>query len=146
MGVIASIVFLALEIRQNTVTARASAYQAIGIATASLLSSDSHDEQFVLASLKTADELTALDWARLRLSRLAYSRLGETIILQVEQGLLPPDAVERLGYQTWKTWRQSPIGACLWPSVSRSASETFRQFVEDGPEPITIDCTQFDEL
>ncbi len=34
LGVVASLIFVGYEIRQNTIAARAAAYQAIGIATA----------------------------------------------------------------------------------------------------------------
>jgi hypothetical protein len=61
IAVVASLVFVGYEIRQNTVTARAAAYQAIGVATATAFDSWAHDEQLVLISYKSADELSAAD-------------------------------------------------------------------------------------
>ena len=47
LGVIASMVFVGLEIRQSNVQARAAAYQAIGIASAEAHDNWAHDRQFI---------------------------------------------------------------------------------------------------
>ena len=144
--VVASMVFVGLEIRQNTVAARSAAYQAIGIATASAFDNMAHDRQFLISTRKEAAAMDTADWLQLGNKATTFARLGETVLLQVEQGLLPPDAIERLGYAGWKTVfddPRNPKNACLWPLIRPGVSEAFRQFVEEGRDPDAIDCSGF---
>ena len=60
LGVIASLLFVGFEIRQNTMVARASAYQAIGVATAATL---------------TARRTTRSGWRLYRRRRTLWMRL-----------------------------------------------------------------------
>ena len=94
LGVIASLAFVGLQVRQSNIQARAAAYQEIGIATA-----DWHqgmDETLLRLSREAeyAEAITrwdAMDWEAYSRKWLAGVRLGETVLLQVEQGLLEPD-------------------------------------------------------
>ena len=93
IGVIAGIAFLAFELRQNTISARATAFQQLGIATSEIWYSMARDRE--LNDLVTGPESTE-DYFNLSESdrRLIQSytvgnlRLFETVYLQVEQGLL----------------------------------------------------------
>ncbi len=98
VAIVASLLFLALEIRQSNLQARAAAYQAIGIATAAAFDSLAHDREFLILAQKAADAMDKADWGQYAAKMTVFARLGETVLLQVEQGLLPPDAMERLGY------------------------------------------------
>lgn len=86
-GVIASLAFVGLQIRQSNIQARAAAYQAIGIATSG-------------------------DWERWERLLSADLRMLETVLLQVDQGLLPQNAITRLGYN-WgpilSNWLRVPL-------------------------------------
>ncbi len=144
VAIVASLIFLALEIRQSNVQARAAAYQAIGIATAAAFDSWAHDQQFITLNQKKADDMDASDWTRYATKMKVFARLGETVLLQVEQGLLPPDAMERLGYRTWMTFLEGPKTACVWPSIRPAVSTSFREFVEGAQRGDGIDCTSFD--
>ena len=73
-----------------------------------------------------------------------YARLAETVLLQIEQGLLPPDAMERLGYRGWAGILESQKRACVWPLIRPGVSTSFREYVEGAQEPSTIDCSGFD--
>ena len=115
--VVLSLAFVGYEIRQNTIASRAAAYQAIGIAGADALDSWAHDEQLWRLQLKKADDMKAADWERFALKMKVFARLGETVHLQVEQGLLPPDAMERLGYRGWVDFLKYPKTACIWPLI-----------------------------
>ena len=144
LAVVASLLFLAYEIRQNTVAARAAAYQAIGIATASAFDSKAHDPEYLMLELKPADKMNVIEWSQYAAKMTVLARLGETVLLQVEQGLLPVDAMQRLGYSGWTTILQYPKGACVWLLIRPEVSNSFREFVESAQEANTIDCSSFD--
>ena len=150
LGVIASMVFVGFEIRQSNIQARAAAYQAIGIATAAAFDSQAHDREYLMAVTKGAATMDTNDWRQLHNKFTVFARLGETVLLQVEQGLLDEDAMERLGYGGWRDIfqplaprYQGPTYACIWPLIRPGVSESFRQFVEEGQDPNAIDCSEF---
>ena len=141
--VVASLVFVGLEIRQSNVQARAAAYQAIGIATAAAFDNMAHDRQFLISTRKEAAAMDTTDWRQFGNKVTTFARLGETVLLQVEQGLLPPDAMERLGYVGWESILEAPKYACVWPLIRPGVSASFRQFVEGERYPNAIDCSEF---
>jgi len=64
----------------------------------------------------------------------------ETILLQVEQGLLPPDTMVRLGYD-WGPALSAPDFACLWPELGEHLGASVRQLIEDiTPEADRFVC------
>lgn len=143
LGVIASLLFVGFEIRQNTIAARASAYQSIGVATAEVYDNATHDPEWLVSVQKTPEAMDATDWTRFRYWMTAFARLGETVLLQVEQGLLPPDAMERLGYGGWATIADNPKVWCVWPEIRQEVSNSFREYVERSQDLSTIDCNAF---
>lgn len=100
VGVVVSLVFVGLELRENRIAARAAAYQEIGIAQADLWIGRAHDRELndVIGRL-AAD---SLDWSSVSDSDLALARaygigvfrLYETVFLQVEEGLLEEEAMD----------------------------------------------------
>ena len=79
-----------------------------------------------------------------------FARLGETTLLQVEQELLPEDAMERLGLSGWRdifdpsaSNYAGPKIACVWPLIRPEVSDSFRKFVEEGRDLNAIDCSEF---
>lgn len=145
VGVIVSLAFVGLEIRQNTVAARAAAYQAVGSATAESWLSISEDprrsdlfhvEQFDSVAVS---EWSDADWAQVYSIWTAWLRNAEVLALQVEQGLLPPDAMNDLGYQPGPhNAFPSPVLECLWPRISRRLGPTLRD--EYLSTAFSIDC------
>ena len=144
LGVIASLLFVGYEIRNNTIAARASAYQAIGVATADVFKSATHDREWLLAIQKAPEDMDTTDWMQYHSYRSTFARLAETVLLQIEQGLLPPDAMERLGYSGWISSLQYSKSACVWPVVRSSVSTSFREYVESAQDPSNVDCSSFD--
>ena len=142
LGVIASMIFVGLEIRQSNVQARAAAYQAIGIATAAAFDNAAHVRQFS-GNSKGAAAMDSPDWRHWTLKLTTFARLGETVLLQVEQGLLPSDAMERLGYSGWQGIFDEPTESCVWPLIRPGVSASFREYVEEGKDPNAIDCSEF---
>jgi hypothetical protein len=145
LGVIASLAFVGAEISQNTVAARAAAYQAIGIATSESWLSISEDprrsdlfhvEQFDTGAVA---EWNDADWAQVYSIWTAWIRNAEVLALQVEQGLLPPDAMDDLGYRPGPHAAfPSPALECLWPRISRRLGPTMRD--EYPATAFSIDC------
>ena len=101
LAVVASLVFVGLQIRQSNIQARGAAYQAIGIATSQYHANvdDRTIRLFTEANYPIAFELwTLADWDRYYRSQLAGLRMVETLLLQVEQGVLDANALDQLGY------------------------------------------------
>ena len=119
LAVVASMVFVGLEIRQNTIASRAAAYQAIGIATATVIDNMAHDRDFLIATEgKGPSAMDTTDWRQRAKKLEALARLAETVLIQVDQGLLRPDAIERLGYAAgWEGVLDEPTEACVWPLI-----------------------------
>ena len=134
IGFIASMVFVGLEIRTSNLQARAAAYQTIGIAT-SEFHRDFDDRLNRLWTEGGYPEATARwalqDWEANSRMWTADLRMVETILLQVEQGLLPDDAMERLGYNWGPALGRSDF-ACLWPQLRLQVGSEVRRRIEGG--------------
>ena len=134
-SVIVSLIFIGLEFRQNTIAMRASAYQELGLATANILFSQSLDPEILSgygAGNEGLEEFQALptDLAvRTRQSMRGTLRVYETIYLQVQLGLLEPEALDYLGWGTYKNnaWLKN-----LWPILNYDMSDEFIQHIEDS--------------
>lgn len=142
-GVVASLAFVGLQIRQSNIQARAAAYQAIGIATSEFHRSfDARMNRLTTESeYPEAVKRWALeDWERMERMFTADLRMLETILLQVDQGLLPFDATTRLGYN-WGPVLSNPAMACLWPELRTRVGPSVRKFIEDStPEAQRLPC------
>ena len=143
LGVIASMAFVGLQIRDSNVQARAAAYQAIGIATSEFHRSfDSRMNRLTTEAAypEAVQKWSLADWETVRRMWLADLRMLETILLQVDQGLLPPDAMSRLGYN-WGAVLKDPDIACLWPELETRVGSGVRQYIEDStPEADRAVC------
>ncbi len=96
----ASMVFVGLEIRQGNLQARAAAYQAIGIATAEF--HRKFDERLARLAVESRDpgriaNWSEADWESYYRNWLESMRLFETMLIQIEQGILPANSLDRLG-------------------------------------------------
>lgn len=144
LAVVVSLVFVGLEIRQNNRLAQAAAYQAIGIATSDAWFELGRDDEMVrLYYLTPLDSLDATAWLKLYADWTAHVRLVETLLLQVEQDLLPPDAMQRLGYAEFNDILSDPVFACLWPSIRRTVSSSLISYIEGGGSRAQTDCSQY---
>ena len=148
VGVVASLVFVAYEIRQNTMAARAAAIQEIGIATADMWADISRDplsrRNLSFRSDYSASEMTVDDWVFSFARTVAWARLAETGFLQVQEGLLPASSLDYLGYDGTDEWRLDPAIYCLWKHrLKYMVGEEFAARVESGPPPVEVDCEAF---
>jgi hypothetical protein len=142
--VAASMIFVGFQIRQSNVQARAAAYQALGIAVSEYHQNVSQLELALEAEAGTPELLRAWsvdDWMVFQANRIASLRLAETLHAQVEQGLLPAEAVERLGYgPVLAEWLRSPAQACIWPLLASYVSGAVRDRVEQLPPAERSEC------
>jgi hypothetical protein len=136
-------IFVGMEIRQSNAQARAAAYQALGIATAEAFDTWAHDANFSEVWSKSPAAMDSADWRQFALKMTVFARLGETVLLQVEQEILPQDAMDRLGYRGWRTVFEDPKVGCIWPIVRPGVSDAFRGFVEEGRDAMAVDCTPY---
>ena len=134
-GVVASLVFVGLELRETRIAARASAYQELGIAIADNWMGRANDRELndLVHLSMTADSAT---WANvgpsdvylLRSYVLANVRLYETVYLQVEQGLLRDDALTSLG---WTHLLNSRLLERMWPHIRSAVTPGFAAYLEE---------------
>lgn len=134
LGVIASLVFVGLELRETRIAARAAAYQEVGIAVAENWMGRANDRVIndlvyvaMTADSATWAEVSASDVYLLRSYVLANVRLYETVYLQVEQGLLRDDALENLG---WVHFLNSNLLARMWPHIRPAVTPAFAAYLE----------------
>ena len=141
LGVIASLIFVGIEIQQNTVAGEAAAYQAIGVAVAeSWLSLAEDGRRSELMHVEQFDpglivDWNLSDWTRTFSMWVSWSRLSETLRLQIESGALPPEAATRLGFPAGGPVFVSPAYACLWPLIRRGVDETVRLRLDGAGPP-----------
>ena len=134
VGVISGIVFLAFELQQNTVASRSAAFQSLGVATAETWFSFSDSREVsdilweiekggvaVFRNLPTSDQRLAINTV------IGWLRLFETAYLQVQQGLLEPDALETLGY---RGLLDSPLFDATWEDVRLYVTPSFAEYVD----------------
>lgn len=134
ISVVASLVFVGLELRQSRIAAQSAAYQEIGIAVAENWMARASDRALNDLVLVAADgdsaawaELDASDVYVLRSYTLANIRLYETAYLQVQQGLLDADALETLG---WASFLDSRFLERMWPHTKPMVHPGFAAFLE----------------
>ncbi len=144
VAIVASLIFLGLEIRQSNVQAKAAAFQAIGIATAQWHSNvdDRVNRLFTEAYYPEAIERwTLADWERYKRVQISVARLQETLLLQVEQGLLDENALNSLGYTLEEHPEDdTPAFRCIWPDIRDFVGDTLRNLVDQSIKMIPLDC------
>ena len=135
LGVVASLVFVGLELRDNSRAARAAAYQELGLAAAdSWLMKASDRELNDLVEIADADD--PAEWEALTVSdrRLVASyvqgllRQYETVFLQVNEKLLPAAAMESLG---WNGFSDTNLLIRTWPAVGKRTTPGFAAYLEE---------------
>jgi len=139
LAVVASLVFVGMEMRQNNQLARSAAYQTIGIATADGLESLAHDRILAEVLTTSVEDLDAAGWLQTMVWWDSWLRRLETVLIQVEEGLLPNDALERLGYSMWENMSH-PHFICVWPALEEWVGQSVREYIEAHPVPESQGC------
>jgi hypothetical protein len=136
LGIVLSLVFVGLQLRQNALVSRASAYQDLGIAMAEgwrLRASDRELNDLVYrAGSADPDDwsnLTDSDIRRVRAFVLSTLRIYQSAYLEVQEGLLRPEALEDLGIDGFKDTR---LLQNMWPFVRGGLSVEFADYLASG--------------
>ncbi len=131
VGVVASLVFVGLEVRQNTVSARAAAYQDMGSSISDIWLLGAQSPELALLTLRFFEEESAefnpVEEAVLVAQTVGALRQYETVWRQVQLGLLEPEVLEYFG---WGSDLLSGNMRRLWPRISQRMSPDFLRFVE----------------
>ena len=131
VAVAVSLVFVGLEVRQNTIASRAAAYQEHGSHLSNqwlALAQDPALARIIFTGEDKWDELTEVEKAQLTYAYIAIFRSYETILLQVEEGLLDEDAMDRLGWgEAFDPGYQAQM---LWPVIARFLNPHLREHLE----------------
>ena len=108
LGVIASLAFVGMEIRQNTVAVRSATIQAVSDQAMQLtlsMATDDHLPQLVHEMRRngvTQADLDNQDRLRLRLVVVAGLRRQENLYLQVQNGTLPAAALQNVSFSFYR--------------------------------------------
>jgi len=126
VSVVLSLVFVGLQLRQSAIAARASAYQELSIVPAEGFRVRASDRELndliVRAGSSDPTEwatLTDSDIELVRVYVLSVLRLYQSAFLEVQEGLLRPDAMEDLGLENFARGR---LLQNLWPFVRGTVS------------------------
>ena len=134
LGVMASMVFVGLEIRQNTIVARAAAYQDFGTGMATYWANAAYDPEYAQLNMRfleeEAAEFTLEEEARLISGAVSNLRLLEVTWRLVELRLLPPEALEAMGWNSASTAAFATNMGRLWPRISPLMSPDFKAYFE----------------
>ncbi|MDA1372978.1 MAG: hypothetical protein O2971_19805 [Proteobacteria bacterium] len=134
-ALVVSLLFVALELRENRLTARAASYQEIGIALGELWAGLAHDSELTDIVIKTNSEdlnifnsLTVSERRRAAYLLIGSLRIYEVLYLQVQEGLLEEDALRYLGYGDITF--SSPLFRNLWSDVKSNITPEFSTYIE----------------
>lgn len=132
VGVVASLVFVGWEVRQNTVSARATAYQEMGSTIADVWLLGAQNPELALLTLRFFEEedaeFTPVEEAVLIAQTVGALRQYETVWRQVELGLLAPEVLEYFGWSNDDVLSGN-MGR-FWPRIRERMSPDFRSFLE----------------
>lgn len=139
LGVVCSLVFVGLELRNSARAARASAYQQLGIAVTNgwmtkatnrelndLISAAEEDDPAGWESMSESDRRLVESFV------VANLRLYETVFHQVDEHLLPENAMESLG---WDGFGNTNLVRRTWARLRHRVTPRFAEYLESlGPQ------------
>jgi hypothetical protein len=147
LGVIASMLFVGAEIRQNNVLAQAATYQALGIATSQywLNRDDRVNRLYAEANYPEAlSRWTLTDWETYSSDMIAGLNMLATVSLQVDLELLDAEALESLGYSLDDHRALATPGfVCLWPTIRAGGGgigSALRPLIDEAVQEYGIEC------
>lgn len=140
-GVIASLAYLALQIRQNTRAIRAERYESVVNSLMELVQPLVADERLATRFQQAVEDWHAVpleDRSRLVHVLFAEFKVFENLFYQYRQGMLAPEL--------WEGWRRLTLtyfvrpGVRAWWEMRKAAfSDEFREFLESAaPDPTLL--------
>jgi hypothetical protein len=136
VGVIFSLVFVGLELRQTRIASKAAAYQELGLAVSDIWLSLSRNRELsdLLGAVDSIDSYNSLDRSDQLLIQnfmVGVLRQFETTYLQVEEGLLDASSLRLLGWEQLKD--NNGALQATWPEIHGWITSSFASYlVESG--------------
>ncbi|MGB5165783.1 MAG: hypothetical protein WBN09_03895 [Woeseiaceae bacterium] len=132
-GVVASLVFVGLEVRQNTAAVRGATYQAIADSSLQQTQWWASNEALLQHTVRIGDGALPADFSSeenllIRASFVMTVRRIENLFVQVREGLVEEDAVLR--FRPSKDYFQSPYFREFWAGWRLDKEPEFREFFE----------------
>jgi hypothetical protein len=124
VGVVASLIFVGLELRQNTVTVRAQTRQGLAAQNTELLALIAGNPELARAwdvrwepfGPRPNEVLTLADSAQARLALVGLIRLVENVYLQVLEGVVDESVLNTYGFRDTPVFRATKFRE-YWPSL-----------------------------
>ena len=132
IAVIVTIVYLAIQIRQNTRAVRAAAFQQVVDSFAEFSASLSHDRELVeivINGNKDYHALNEVDQTRYGLAMRSFIRRAENVFFQTEQGTVKAETWAGIRGSLITVFR-TPGFQSWWKGQTRYFNPTFRDFLE----------------
>ena len=131
LSIIASLIFVGAEIRQNTIAIRGATQQEISLQLSEMLTLVVENERIAYLMDEayngtTKDEMSRVDFSRFRaFANIGFRRI-ENIYLQHRNGFISDDAFQRIGWDYY----QSPLLREIWEDRKKSFNPDFVIFYE----------------
>ena len=133
IGVVASLIFVGLEVRQNTAAVRGATYQAILDSSLQQVQWWADNEELLQFEVRIdkgalAAEFTEVENLVIRSAFVMTIRRIENIYVQVREGLVEEDAVLR--FRPSKDYVETPYFQQFWEGWRLEMEPEFREFFE----------------
>lgn len=133
IGVVASLVFVGLEVRQNTAAVRGATYQSIVDSSLQQVQWWANNEKLLQYEVRIdegalSEEFTEVENLLIRAAFVMTIRRIENIYVQVREGLVEEDAVSR--FRPSKDYFETPYFQEFWESWRLEVEPEFREFFE----------------
>ena len=133
-AVVLSLGFVGYELRQNAAVARGAAYQAFVTELNDIYSVVNSDAEYLEMSMRIFSsedpgraEFERLARFKLTINLLASLRLYESLHLQVEEGVLPPESLRLMSGSDW----DNRFTLETWPNIRRNFGDRFVEHFEE---------------
>jgi hypothetical protein len=133
IGVVASLIFVGLEVRQNTAAVRGATYQSIVDSSLQQVQWWANNEKLLQYEVRidegaVAEDFTDVQNLLIRSAFVMTVRRIENIYVQVREGLVEEDAVLR--FRPSKDYFETPYFQEFWESWRLEMEPEFREYFE----------------
>ena len=131
LSIIASLVFVGAEIRQNTIAIRGATQQEISLQLSEMLTLVVENERLAYLMDEAFNGITKAELSKVDFSTFrAFANIGfrriENIYLQHQNGFISDDAFQRIGWDYY----QSPLLREIWEDRKKGFNPDFVTFYE----------------
>jgi hypothetical protein len=133
IGVVASLIFVGLEVRQNTAAVRGATYQSIADSSLQQVQWWTNNEKLLQHEVRIDEGALSADFTQvenlvIRASFVMTIRRMENIYVQVREGLVEEEAVLR--FRPSKDYFETPYFQEFWASWRIEMEPEFREYFE----------------